>query len=173
MLPLADKAALNGFAAAYSVLEAAAMSASMAALPGLFRLSILLEQFSTIDDPRDIRPIIHALAEILLLVLYGIISDYSGIAVRGEAHLDVLQSDAPYTHRLPAGRCLTIPMNRIDSALFRAAFTGWGRDAWPKLPEFVAMEGKGSRRSHRCATGEPSLHPVSAFATRALLALAQ
>ena len=35
------------------------------------RLAVLLEHFSTIDDPRDVRRITHPLAEILLLVVYG------------------------------------------------------------------------------------------------------
>lgn len=33
------------------------------------RLAVLLEHFSTIDDPRDVRRITHPLAEILLLVV--------------------------------------------------------------------------------------------------------
>lgn len=152
------------------------MSASMTALPGKSRLSILLEQFSTIDDPRDVRRIMHPLAEVLLLVVCGTIADcddYDDIAAWGEAHLDFLQRHAPYTHGVPGGRWLTILMNRIDPVLFQAAFTSWVRDTWPERPEFVAIDGKTSRRSHDRATGEPPLHLVSAFATTSRLVLGQ
>ena len=44
-------------------------------LPGKSRLAVLLEQFATIDDPRDVRRIAHPLAEILLLVVRGTIAD--------------------------------------------------------------------------------------------------
>jgi len=56
-------------------------------------------------------------------------------------------------------------MNRINPALFSAAFTTWVRETWPGQPEFVATCGKTSRRSHDRAEGAAPLHLVSAFAT--------
>jgi hypothetical protein len=44
-------------------------------------------------------------------------------------------------------------MNRINPALFSAVFTAWVRDAWPDRPDFVAIDGKTSRRSHDRAAG--------------------
>jgi len=64
-------------------------------------------------------------------------------------------------------------MNRINPGLFAAAFTAWVRASWPDRPEFVAIDGKTSRRSHDRATGTPPLHLVSAFATTARLVLGQ
>jgi hypothetical protein len=43
-------------------------------LSGMSRLSVLLEHLSTIDDPRDVRRILHPLAEILFLVVCGTIA---------------------------------------------------------------------------------------------------
>ena len=64
-------------------------------------------------------------------------------------------------------------MNRLNPALFQAAFTAWVREAWPDRPDFVAIDGKTSRRSHdRAASAEP-IHLVSAFATTARLVLGQ
>jgi hypothetical protein len=40
-------------------------------LPGRSRLADLLEHFSTIHDPRDVRRILHPLREGLLLVVTG------------------------------------------------------------------------------------------------------
>ena len=64
-------------------------------------------------------------------------------------------------------------MNRINPALFAAAFTAWVRANWPDRPEFVAIDGKTSRRSHDRAAGAPPLHLVSAFATTTRLVLGQ
>ena len=145
-------------------------------LPGKSRLAILLDHFATIPDPRDIRRIAHPLAEILLLVVCGTIADcddYDHIAAWGEAHLAFLRRHLPYRLGVPGGRWLTILMNRINPALFSAAFTTWVRATWPDRPEFVAIDGKTSRRSHDRAAGVAPIHLVSAFATTAHLVLGQ
>ena len=144
--------------------------------PGKSRLAALLEHFAHIRDPRDVRRILHPLREVLLLVVCGTIADcddYDAIAEWGEAHLDFLRQHLPYMHGVPGGRWLTILMNRINPALFSAAFTDWVREAWPDRPEFIAIDGKTSRRSHDRATGEAPLHLVSAFATTSRLVLGQ
>jgi hypothetical protein len=64
-------------------------------------------------------------------------------------------------------------MNRINPALFSAAFTAWVCETWPERPEFVAIDGKTSRRSHDRADGGAPLHLVSAFATTSRLVLGQ
>jgi len=140
------------------------------------RLAVLLDHFATIPDPRDVRRIAHPLAEILLLVVCGTIADcddYDHIAAWGEAHLAFLRRHLPFCHGVPGGRWLTILMNRINPALFSAAFTAWVRAAWPDRPEFVAIDGKTSRRSHDRAAGVAPIHLVSAFATTARLVLGQ
>ncbi len=126
-------------------------------LPGRSRLASLLEHFATIEDPRDVRRILHPLREVLLLVVCGTIADcddYVAIADWGEAHLDFLHQHLPYANGAPGGRWLTILMNRINPALFSAAFTAWVRETWPDRPEFVAIDGKTSRRSHDRAASE-------------------
>jgi predicted transposase YbfD/YdcC len=140
------------------------------------RLSILIEHLSRIDDPRDVRRIAHPLAEILLLVVCGTMADcddYDHIAAWGEAHLAFLRGFLPYEHGVPCGRWLTILMNRINPALFSAAFTAWVRAVWPDRPDFVAIDGKTSRRSHDRAAGTEAIHLVSAFATTSALVLGQ
>ncbi len=152
------------------------MSPVLAARSEKSRLSVLLEHLSTIDDPRDVRRILHPLAEILFLVVCGTIADcddYDDIAAWGEAHLDFLRRHLPFLHGVPGGRWLTILMNRVSPELFQAAFTAWVRQTWPDRPEFIAIDGKTSRRSHDRATGEAPLHLVSAFATTSRLVLGQ
>ena len=152
------------------------MPPSQSQVPEKSRLSVLLDHFATIDDPRDVRRIAHPLAEILLLVVCGTMADcddYDHIAAWGDAHLDFLRRHLPYDHGVPGGRWLTILMNRINPALFSAAFTAWVRETWPHRPDFVAIDGKTSRRSHDRATNTASIHLVSAFATTSRLVLGQ
>ena len=140
------------------------------------RLGVLLDHFAAIDDPRDVRRIAHPLAEVLLLVVCGTMADcddYDAIAAWGEAHIGFLRRHLPYEHGTPGGRWLTILMNRINPALFSAAFSAWVRETWPARPDFVAIDGKTSRRSHDRTGNTAPLHLVSAFATTSRLVLGQ
>jgi predicted transposase YbfD/YdcC len=140
------------------------------------RLKALLDHFSVIDDPREPWKVAHPLPEVLLLVVCGTIADcddYEHIAAWGEAHLAFLREMLPYHHGVPGGRWLTLLMNRIDPRLFSACFTAWVREMWPNRPDFVAIDGKTSRRSHDRSAGQAPLHLVSAFATTARLVLGQ
>jgi hypothetical protein len=140
------------------------------------RLKALLDHFGRIDDPRQPSQVAHPLPEVLLLVVCGTICDcesYELIAEWGKEHLAVLRQYQPYYHGVPGGRWLTILMNRINPALFQAAFTAWVRETWPDRPDLVAIDGKTSRRSHDRSAGRAPLHLVSAFATTSRLVLGQ
>lgn len=143
---------------------------------GKSRLRVLLDHFGEIEDPREAWRVAHPLAEVLLLVVCGTIADcddYEHIAAWGKAHLSFLRRFSPYHHGVPGGRWLTILMNRIDPHLFAEAFTAWVRATWPERPDFVAIDGKTSRRSHDRGAGMAPLHLVSAFATTRRLVLGQ
>ena len=140
------------------------------------RLESLLEHFSRIEDPREPWRVAHPLAEVLLLAVCARMADcddYDAIAAWGEAHVPFLRRYLPYHYGVPGGRWPTLLMNRIDPALFSAAFTAWARETWPDRPDFVAIDGKTSRRSHDRAENKAPLHLVSAFATTSRLALGQ
>jgi predicted transposase YbfD/YdcC len=151
------------------------MILSAETLPRKSRLAALLDHFAAVEDPRDVRRILHPLPEVLLLVVCGTIADcddYEDIAAWGAAHLDFLRRHLPYEHGVPGERWLTILMNRVNPALFAAAFAAWVRESWPGRASLVAIDGKTSRRSHDRSTGAVPLHLVSAFATTARLVLA-
>lgn len=140
------------------------------------RLKALLEHFSSIEDPREPWRVAHPLPEVLFLVVCGTICDcdgYEGIVEWGKTHLDFLRRYLPYHHGIPGERWLTILMNRINPALFSDAFAAWVRESWPDKADFVAIDGKTSRRSHDRADGKTPLHLVSAFATTTRLVLGQ
>lgn len=152
------------------------MSLTVLVTPEKSRLRALLDHFAIVEDPREPWRVAHPLPEVLLLVVCGTISDcddYEGIAEWGKAHLPFLRRFLPYHHGVPCARWLTILMNRIDPGLFSAAFTAWVRETWPDRLDFVAIDGKTSRRSHDHSADKAPLHLVSAFATTSRLVLGQ
>lgn len=152
------------------------MSLAFALFGEKSRLKSLLDHFSVIDDWREPWRVAHPLREVLLLVVCGSMADcdhYDAIAAWGEANLAFLRRYLPYEHGAPGGRWLTLLMNRIDPALFSAAFTAWVRETWPQRPDLIAIDGKTSRRSHDRADDKAPLHLVSAFATTSRLVLGQ
>lgn len=140
------------------------------------RLGSFLDHLGVIKDPRDPRRVAHPLGEVLLLVVCGTLADcddYDHIAAWGESRIALLRRFLPYHFGVPGGRWLTLIMNRINPGLFSEAFTSWVRATWPDRPDFVAIDGKTSRRSHDRAQGQGPLHLVSAFATTSGLVLGQ
>ncbi|ATQ70994.1 ISAs1 family transposase [Methylosinus trichosporium] len=152
------------------------MSLAFAVFKEKSRLKALLDHFSIIDDPREPWRVAHPLREVLLLVVCASMADcdhFDAIASWGKANIGFLRRYLPYEHGVPGGRWLTLLMNRVDPALFSAAFTGWVRETWPERPELIAIDGKTSRRSHDRAEDKAPLHLVSAFATTSRLVLGQ
>jgi predicted transposase YbfD/YdcC len=140
------------------------------------RLKALLDHLGRIDDPREPWRVLFPLREVLFLVVCGTIcdcDDYDLIADWGNAHLPFLRRYLSYENGVPGGRWLTILMNRISPVLFSCAFTSFVREIWPERLDFVAIDGKTSRRSHDKGAGKAPLHLVSAFATTARLVLGQ
>ena len=64
-------------------------------------------------------------------------------------------------------------VNRIDPILFGRCFETWIAALWPDRHEFIAIDGKTSRRTHDRRKGLRALHTLSAYATNARLSLAQ
>src|SRR5579862_5170473 len=152
------------------------MNLTVLVTPEKSRVRALLDHFAVIEDPRQPWRVAHPLPEVLLLAVCGTIADcddYEGIAAWGKAHLAFLRGFLPYHHGVPGARWLTILMNRIDPNLFSAAFTAWVRETWPERLDFVAIDGKTSRRSHDRSADKAPLHLVSAFATTSRLVLGQ
>lgn len=54
-----------------------------------------------------------------------------------------------------------MPINLIDPGLFADAFTSGVRQTWPDKPDFIAIDGKTSRRSHDRSEGRTPLQLTS------------
>jgi predicted transposase YbfD/YdcC len=140
------------------------------------RLALLLEHFSELDDDREAWRVLYPIEEVLLLVTCATIAscdDFDDIVEWGEHHLDFLRRFSDFHHGVPCARWLRDLVNRIDPALFARCFQGWVAALWPGRHDFIAIDGKTSRRTHDQRKGLKALHTLSAYATTARLTLAQ
>lgn len=140
------------------------------------RVAVLLKEFSRLDDDREPWRVAFPLAEVLLLLTCATIADcddFDAIVAWGEHHLGLLRRFAEFHHGIPCARWLRALVNRIDPFLFGRCFETWVAALWPDRHEFIAIDGKTSRRTHDRRKGLKALHTLSAYATKARLSLAQ
>jgi predicted transposase YbfD/YdcC len=140
------------------------------------RLALLLQRFSELDDDREAWRVVYPIEEVLLLVTCATIAscdDFEDIVEWGEHYLDFLRQFSDFHHGIPCARWLRDLVNRIDPALFACCFKSWVAALWPGRHEFIAIDGKTSRRTHDRRKGLKALHTLSAYATTARLTLAQ
>ena len=140
------------------------------------RLSLLLKHFAELGDDREPWRVMYPLQEVLLLVTCATIAscdDFDDIVAWGKHHLAFLRRFSEFHHGIPCERWLRHLVNRIDPALFGRCFNSWIAALWPNRHEFIAIDGKTSRRTHDQRKGLKALHTLSAYATHARLILAQ
>jgi len=139
------------------------------------RLALLLKHFSKLDDDREPWRVMYPLQEVLLLVVCATIAscdDFDDIVAWGKHHLAFLRRFSEFHHGIPCERWVRALVNRIDPVLFGRCFNGWIAALWPGRHEFIAIDGKTSRRTHDQRKGLKALHTLSAYATNARLTLA-
>jgi len=115
------------------------------------RLGVLLQHFSELDDDREPWRVMYPLKEVLLLVTCATIAscdDFDDIVAWGKHHLDALRRFSTFHHGIPCERWLRALVNRIDPILFGRCFESWVAAQWPGRHEFIALDGKTSRRTH-------------------------
>ncbi len=136
----------------------------------------LLDHFSALTDPRQAAKVLYPLPEILLLVLGATLAgadDFVEVEAWGEEHLRFLRRFLGYANGIPSHDTLNGVINALDPELFKRCFVAWVDGLREAEPDFVAIDGKTSRRSHARAKGRDPLHLVSAWATRQRLVLGQ
>jgi predicted transposase YbfD/YdcC len=140
------------------------------------RVALLLKHFSILKDSREPWRVLYPLKEVLLLVVCATIAgcdDFDDIVAWGKHHLDFLRRFSEFHHGIPCERWIRALVNRVDPVLFGRCFNGWIAALWPDRHEFIAIDGKTSRRTHDKRIGLKALHTLSAYATNARLTLAQ
>jgi len=138
--------------------------------------SLGTQSFGGVKDPREPWRVRFPLSELLFLVTSASIAgcdDYDEIVAWGNQHQDFLRQHGEFYFGVPKEDWLRTLMNRIDPALFEAAFMAWVADLRSDGPDIVALDGKTLRRSHDIDRDQAALHLVSAWASSKRLVLAQ
>ena len=116
----------------------------------------LLEHFSALKDPRQVAKVLSPLPDILFRVLAATLAgadDFVEAQTWGEERLEFLRRFVPYADGIPSHDTLNNVVNTLDSALFKRCLVTWVETLRTDEPEFVAIDGKTSRRSHARAKG--------------------
>jgi predicted transposase YbfD/YdcC len=139
--------------------------------------AIFLEHFSVLKDPRIERKKLHAMQDILVLVVCAVISGAEGweeIAAFGHSKLEWLRHFVPLKNGVPSHDCIAYVMTRLNSKHFSECFISWVEEVREKVPnEIIAIDGKTARGSQNRKHGKNPLHMVSAWATANRLVLGQ
>jgi len=136
-----------------------------------------VEHFSELKDSRLERNKLHALPDILVLVVCAMISGAEGwedIAAFGHSKLEWLRRFIPLKNGVPSHDCIAYVISRLNPKHFSECFTRWAEEVREKTQgEVIAVDGKTARGSQNRKRGKNPLHMVSAWATANRLVLGQ
>jgi predicted transposase YbfD/YdcC len=140
-------------------------------------LSLLIDSFKDIPDPRVVGRTAHALLDILVLAVCAILAgadDWEAIEMWGEAKLDFLQRYLELKNGIPSHDTIGRVFGALNSQTFQTCFTNWTGQVCGNLEgQVIAIDGKSSRGSHHHRLGKKAIHLVSAFASAQGLTLGQ
>lgn len=137
---------------------------------------VLLDHFSTPEDPRQSWKMVYPLPEILLCVLCATMAgaeDCGEIERWANRKLDFLRRFLPFANGIASHDTLNDVINALSAELFSDCFVSWVSGLHDADTDIVAIDGKTSRRAHNRSKGQNLLHLVSAWATRQRLVLGQ
>jgi predicted transposase YbfD/YdcC len=136
-----------------------------------------LGHFSDLHDPRIERKKLHALQDILVLVVCAVISGAEGwedIAAFGHGKLEWLRRCIPLKNGVPSHDCIAYVITRLNPKQFSECFIRWAEEVREKTHnEIIAIDGKTACGSQDRKHGKNPLHMVSAWATANRLVLGQ
>ncbi len=137
----------------------------------------LVEEFSSLEDPRCGGKVEHRLIDILVVAICAVIAgaeSWEDIALYGRSKLDWLGTFLALTHGIPAHDTFRRVFMLIDTGRFEACFEAWARSFGTTLDrEVVAIDGKTLRGSFDRGREQGPLHVVSAWACDRGLVLGQ
>lgn len=150
-------------------------------MPTLNPLQQFATHFEKITDPRVERTRRHALQDLLVIALCGLIANantWVDVELYGKTKLDFLRKYLELPNGIPSHDTFSRVFARLDPAALLVCLQGWLNDLhqkWgnQKSGRHVAIDGKTLRGSHDGETRPNALHLVSAWATQSRLFLGQ
>lgn len=136
-----------------------------------------IHHFADLPDPRTGRNCLHALSDLLFLVVCATLAgadDAVAIATFGRERLDWLRQHAPFDHGIPAHDTIDRVLRLLPPETFQTCFGRWVRALGLPVAEcVVALDGKVARRSADAPTGQRALGLVTAWVSELRLVLGQ
>ena len=137
----------------------------------------LVEQFSTLTDPRSDKNKLYDLTDIIVLSICAIISGADGweaIERFGNNKLDWLRQYIKLENGIPSHDCISWVFSLIPPKKLQECFVKW-TEAIVNLTEgeVVSIDGKTARRSYDKRRNCPAIHMVSAWANGNGMSLGQ
>lgn len=133
--------------------------------------------FSQLPDPRVRRTRRHALGDILVITLCGVIcgaDDWVAIARFGRAKRKWFRTFLALPHGIPSHDTFGRVFAALDPEAFKGAFLAWVHTVADLLPgDVIAIDGKTLRHTFDTAADKAAIHMVSAWATGQGLCLGQ
>jgi predicted transposase YbfD/YdcC len=143
----------------------------------------VLQQFSTLEDPRSTINRHHPLPSVIVIAIMAILAEAkgpTGIAKWAAKKAEFLEQWLPLPHGVPAKDVFRRVLMALQPAAFQACFVSWlnllrqraAERTGIERPTF-AIDGKTLRRSHDRRHNLGALHSVSVWASEFGLTLAQ
>src|SRR6266480_2219570 len=132
--------------------------------------------FEALEDPRVDRTKHHALVDIIIIAILGVLCGAEGwvdVESFGNTKEAWLKTFLDLPNGIPSHDTFGRVFARIDPKQFEGCFLNWVRSLYEKISGVIAIDGKTLRRSHDAANGKKALHMVSAWAVENRLVLAQ
>ena len=142
----------------------------------------LIDCFADLPDPRVERTRLHSLTDMLVITICAVLCGAEGwedIVEFAHAKEDWLRERLALENGLPCADTSRRVFARLDPDAFGERFLRWAQAIQEQAKEeqakdqIVAVDGKTLRRSFDAASGQQSIHMVSAWACSARLVLAQ
>jgi len=128
----------------------------------------LIEKFSVLDDPRDIRGKRHKLIDIIIMTIYAILcgyTDFVNIADFIKLKEDYFTELLGLKYGTPSHDCLSRVFAIIDPKAFMRLFIEWVKEIVGEKGDFIAIDGKAIRSATDKINNGNIPYILSAFLT--------
>ena len=137
----------------------------------------LADCFADLPDPRVECTRLHALTDLLVIAICAVVCGAEGwddIVLFAQAKEDWLQERLALENGLPCADTYRRVFARLEPEAFAQRFLAWVETLQEQMKgQVIAVDGKTLRHSFESASGQQSIHMVSAWASSSRLVLAQ
>ena len=129
-------------------------------------MNILYNRFEILEDPRDIRGKRHALNNILIMTIYGILcgyTDFTNLAFFLKVHEEYFTNLLSLENGTPSHDTLSNVFSIIDSKKFLEIFIDWIKEIIGKNGIHLSIDGKAIKSARDKMNGGNTPYIVSGF----------